>query len=66
MTVTAIITYTDPIDQHELIELSTGHELQYGGSAGDGYCYTHQSFTCMANLTPEEEAAVQTASESPL
>lgn len=34
------------------------HLLQYGGM-GDGYCYGHQSFDCMDELTDEERTALR-------
>ena len=27
-----------------------GHNIQIGGSDGDGYCYEHQSFNCLEKL----------------
>lgn len=30
------------------------HKIQLGGNDGDGFCYTHQSFKCLENLTDEE------------
>lgn len=50
-------TYSDP---HEIIEIN-GHEIQYGGSAGDGFCHSHQSFDCIDNLSSEEKEAVRVA-----
>lgn len=60
MTVTARVTYTDPGDQHQLVKLSTGHEIQYGG-IGDSYCYDHQSFDCWERMTEAEQAAAEAA-----
>lgn len=37
------------------------HEIQYGGSDGDGYCYEHQSFDCILNLSSEEVDATEGA-----
>ena len=37
-----------------------GHEFEFGGQ-GDGYCYSHQSFNCLENLSPEERKAIQEA-----
>lgn len=31
------------------------HRLQIGGAGGDGFCYTHQSFDCLDNLSDEEK-----------
>lgn len=44
----------------ELINVN-GHQIQYGGANGDGYCYAHQSFDCLDNLTDEEKEAVKNA-----
>lgn len=55
----AKIVYVDRIDGAELIEVGT-HKIQYGyGSGGDGFCYNHQSFDCIDNLTDEEQEAVR-------
>lgn len=38
------------------------HEIQFGyGTGGDGFCYTHQSFDCIENLTEEEKKAMENA-----
>ncbi len=55
----AVVTYVSPIDGAEQIEIN-GHNLQFGGP-GDGYCYTHQSFDCLPNLTPAEWRAINGA-----
>lgn len=48
-------------DGAEEIEVN-GHRIQYGyGTGGDGFCYAHQSFECIDNLTPDEKAAVHDA-----
>lgn len=44
----------------ELIQVRD-HRIQFGGSAGDGFCYAHQSFDCVDNLTDEEKKAVREA-----
>lgn len=41
------------------------HKLQFGGSGGDGYCYTHGSFDCCDHLTPEEQEAVNNPEDLP-
>lgn len=61
MTVTAWVTYRDERDGTKIIKSSTGHEIQYGGANGDGYCYGHQSFDCIDKLTAEERAAIKGA-----
>lgn len=39
------------------------HKIQLGyGSGGDGYCYSHDSFDCIDNLTDEEKVAIRAAS----
>jgi hypothetical protein len=53
----AKIIFTDPINDVEQIEVGE-HNIQFGGPAGDGYCYAHQSFECLGNLTPEEKSAI--------
>lgn len=37
-----------------------GHRFEFGGP-GDGYCYEHQSFDCLDNLTDEEKKAIDEA-----
>lgn len=37
-----------------------GHCFEFGGP-GDGFCYEHQSFDCLENLSPEEREAVDRA-----
>lgn len=37
-----------------------GHKFEFGGT-GDGYCYAHQSFECLENLSKTERAAIQEA-----
>jgi hypothetical protein len=37
-----------------------GHHFEFGGQ-GDGYCYEHQSFDCLDNLTDEEKKAIDEA-----
>lgn len=54
----AKVVFVDPYDGAELIEVN-GHRIQYGyGSGGDGFCYIHQSFDCIDNLTDEEKEAI--------
>jgi len=53
----AKITYVNPTDGAENIEVN-GHDIQFGGGDGDGYCYSHQSFDCVENLSEEEEKAI--------
>ena len=56
----AKIVYTHS-DGAEEIECN-GHRIQFGyGTGGDGFCYTHQSFDCIDNLTPEEQEAIRFA-----
>jgi len=60
----AKVTYIHPVDGSETIECN-GHSIQYGhGSGGDGYCYSHQSFDCIENLTKEEQEAIRRADDS--
>jgi len=59
--VTAEITYVGAIDDTVQVKTSTGHELQYGGYGGDGFCYTHQSFSCIDKLSDEERQAISDA-----
>lgn len=61
MDITAQVTSHDEIYDSTVVATSTGHELQYGGREGDGYCYGHQSFDCLDHLTPDEQAAIQAA-----
>lgn len=49
-------TYYNPIHDHSEIKVGD-HHLQYGGSCGDGFCYSHQSFDCV--LTEEELSEVR-------
>ena len=57
----ATVTYKR--DDSDLIEVavSTGHKFQFGGRDGDGFCYSHQSFDCVNNLTPDENKAIDRA-----
>lgn len=41
----------------EIIQLGE-HRFQFGG-VGDGFCYGHQSFDCLDNLTVEERTALR-------
>lgn len=62
MTVTANVTHVHSTDGAETIRISTGHEIQFGyGDGGDGFCYEHQSFDCIENLTAAEKQAVKDA-----
>lgn len=36
---------------------SIRHHFEFGGQ-GDGYCYHHQSFSCLENVTDEERRAM--------
>jgi hypothetical protein len=36
------------------------HLIQFGGM-GDGYCYGHQDFDCLENMTDEELKALREA-----
>lgn len=54
------VTYVDERDGSEIIEVGT-HRFQCGGPDGDGYCYLHDSFSCMDNLTDEERQALRDA-----
>jgi len=59
--VRARILHYDPVHNIEQIAVN-GHEIQYGGGDGDGYCYAHQSFDCIERLTPAEQRAIDAAS----
>lgn len=37
-----------------------GHKFEFGGP-GDGFCYSHQSFKCLDNLSTEEKRALNDA-----
>lgn len=52
----AVRVYYDPVNDTEEIELGA-HHFGFGGQ-GDGYCYGHQSFDCIDNLTNEEREAL--------
>ncbi len=58
----AIIIYSGRSQDGEVIAVN-GHEIQFGGSGGDGFCYIHQSFNCLDNLTEEERKSIQNAKE---
>jgi hypothetical protein len=51
--------YYDVVRDIEEIEVH-GHHLSFGGP-GDGYCYAHQNFECIENLTEEEWKAIRDA-----
>lgn len=53
----AKIVYYNSIRDEEIIECN-GHRLQFGGPAGDTYCYSHQSFQCIEELNSEERDAI--------
>jgi len=42
---------------YELIQIND-HEIQFGGQ-GDGFCYKHQSFKCIDNLTDDERISLK-------
>lgn len=51
----ARVTYSDPVTNIEQVAVGQ-HLFQFGG-VGDGFCYFHQSFRCLAQLTGAERAA---------
>lgn len=53
----AVCVYYDTINDVEQVDVN-GHMFQFGGM-GDGYCYGHQDFDCIENLTPEESEALK-------
>lgn len=55
----ARITHQDDRDASRTIAFSTGHEIQFGGAGGDGFCYEHQSFDCIDNLTENEHRELE-------
>ncbi len=56
----ATVIYDDPLDGSQIVRLGL-HEFQCGGN-GDGFCYAHQEFDCMDELTPDEWVAMREAS----
>lgn len=56
---TAKVVYYSPSHDVEHIELEE-HVLQFGGM-GDGYCYGHESFDCMEELSAEDLDAIRRA-----
>lgn len=40
--------------------LVSDHKFEFGGP-GDGFCYSHQSFKCLDNLSTEEKRALNDA-----
>lgn len=54
----ASIKYIDEMKSESLVEIND-HNIQFGGSNGDGYCYGHQSFDCIDNLTDDEWRDIQ-------
>jgi hypothetical protein len=52
----ATVTYYDAVNDIEQVALN-GHEFQFGGT-GSGYCYTHQSFDCLDQITTAEQEAL--------
>lgn len=48
--------YENPHNSIQGVELGD-HYFEFGGM-GDGYCYTHQTFKCLDNLSPAEWAAL--------
>jgi hypothetical protein len=59
--VDARVVFTCPHDRSETVDLG-GHSIQRGGSMGDGYCYTHQTFICLDRFDSRERAAYVGAS----
>lgn len=55
----ATLLYTDD-PSYVTLELGA-HRIQLGGRDGDGFCYGHQSFDCLENLTPAEKAEADAA-----
>lgn len=55
----ATIVFTDRINNIEQIRLGD-HLFEFGGH-GDGYCYGHQSFKCLKQLTDAEYEALNGA-----
>jgi hypothetical protein len=53
----AEVVSVDEVDGRETIAVGD-HRIQYGGGDGDGYCYGHQSFSCVDHLTPAEQKAI--------
>jgi len=50
------------LDGAVVVAMSTGHRIQYGyGTGGDGFCYKCQSFDCIDQLSPQEQAAAAAA-----
>jgi hypothetical protein len=49
--------YVNTVDGSEEVKLGD-HLFQFGGQ-GDGYCYGHQTFDCLENLTDEENEALR-------
>ena len=59
----AKVIYTSTIDGTEVIEIN-GHKIQFGyDRGGDGFCYVHDTFQCIDNLTEEEWYAIKNAKE---
>ena len=58
----AFVEWINDRDGSEII-LVGGHRIQFGGANGDGFCYTHNSFACLDELSKEEKEAIQNAKE---
>jgi hypothetical protein len=56
----ATVVYRSLSDGMEQIVVN-GHNIQFGGRDGDGFCYAHQSFDCVRELSHEEHCAVMAA-----
>lgn len=56
----AHVVHVDDADSSYTVAVN-GHKLQFGGRDGDGYCYSHQTFECVDNLTDAEAAAIDNA-----
>lgn len=55
----AEVVYYDPVNSIEEVAVN-GHVIQFGGQ-GDGYCYGHQTFDCLEELSDEELDAIRRA-----
>jgi hypothetical protein len=53
---TAKTVYENQFNGVEGVEMGD-HYFEFGGM-GDGYCYRHQTFKCLDNLTPSEWQAL--------
>mgnify|MGYP001044144258 CR=1 FL=1 len=57
----ARVIWTDDVNNVEQVAVGT-HVFGFGGPA-EGFCYLHQSFRCLGQLTPAERVALHTATE---